>query len=210
MTTIAEIAAAHIAEIAALDPIAATLWGIPDFDDRLPDLSPGGLEARAECERRTLSALGAIAPTDAEERIAAGVMRERLEASLALYDAGEEFRSIRVLAQPAGLGAAVLRPHARVESDVGLGAIAAPLLAGVPPNALEQLRRHLRAEGISPAPHERKARCRPVRRSLRRRGRAPRRSPPPRSSPASSPATRAARAPPHSAGGAERAGRAYV
>ncbi|MGH9055933.1 MAG: DUF885 domain-containing protein [Acidimicrobiales bacterium] len=102
MASVLEIANTYIEEMASLDPIAATFWGVPGHDDLLPDLSPEGVEARGDLERRTLRALGAPENEGAEERIAAEVMAERLEASLVLHDTGEDFRSLRVLHSPQG------------------------------------------------------------------------------------------------------------
>jgi uncharacterized protein (DUF885 family) len=102
MVSVAELADTYITRMAASDPIEATAWGVPGHDDRLPDLSPAGLEERAELQRTTLAALlAAPKPTDAD-RIAADVMAERLSASLALHEAGDDFRSVRVLHSPQG------------------------------------------------------------------------------------------------------------
>ncbi len=100
MTSVWEVANTYIEEMAAADPISATSWGVRGHDDRLPDLSPTGIEERARLERRTLDALAA-APKDTDgDRIAAEVMSERLQASLDLHDAGDDFLTLRVLASP--------------------------------------------------------------------------------------------------------------
>ncbi len=100
MGSVSDVADSYIREIARLDPVAATAWGIAGYDERLPDLSPAGIAERSELQRTTLTAL-AGSPTDSEaDRIAAAVMRERLQSSLALDEAGEEYRSVRVLHSP--------------------------------------------------------------------------------------------------------------
>lgn len=100
MVSVTELADSYITRMAALDPIDATAWGVPGYDDRLPDLSPAGLEERAELQRTTLAAvMAAPKPTDAD-RVAAEVMAERLSTSLALHDAGDAYRSVRVLRSP--------------------------------------------------------------------------------------------------------------
>jgi hypothetical protein len=43
MASVNEIATTYIEQMAEHDPIDATAWGIPGYDDRLPDLSPTGL-----------------------------------------------------------------------------------------------------------------------------------------------------------------------
>ncbi len=100
MVGVNEIADAYIEQMAASDPIAATSWGVDGHDDRLPDLSPAGLEERADIARSVLALL-ATTPTDTDaERIAAEVMAERVGADLDMHAAGEDFRSLRVLASP--------------------------------------------------------------------------------------------------------------
>jgi len=102
MPTVAEIASDYIDEMAAADPIDATSWGLPGHDDRLPDLSPPGLEARAEIQRRTLAALATAESAGDGDRIAARVMAERLESGLLLHDSGDELRALRVIHSPQG------------------------------------------------------------------------------------------------------------
>ena len=102
MPTVAEIASDYIDEMAAADPIDATSWGLPGHDDRLPDLSPSGLEARAEIQRRTLAALATAESAGDGDRIAARVMAERLESGLLLHDSGDELRALRVIHSPQG------------------------------------------------------------------------------------------------------------
>jgi uncharacterized protein (DUF885 family) len=102
MVSVAELADTYITRMAAIDPIEATAWGVPGHDDRLPDLSPAGLDERAELQRTTLAALVAAPKATEADRIAADVMAERLSSSLALHDAGDAFRSVRVLSSPQG------------------------------------------------------------------------------------------------------------
>jgi uncharacterized protein (DUF885 family) len=99
MASVREVADNYIEEMAALDPVAATSWGVPGHDDRLPDLSPDGYAARAELQRRVRSELAGfdVSPT---ERTAADVMEERLQADLDLYEAGDHYRALRVIFSP--------------------------------------------------------------------------------------------------------------
>jgi len=87
-----------IDEMAELDPLAATYLGIAGFDHLMTDFSPAGHDARAEHAARTLGALNALIPTDDADRLAAGVLRNDLELSVAEHAAGEHLRSIRVIA----------------------------------------------------------------------------------------------------------------
>ena len=58
----------YVEDVVALDPLTATLAGIPGHDDRhLPDLSPSGYDAREELNRRALAEVAAIEPTDERE-----------------------------------------------------------------------------------------------------------------------------------------------
>src|SRR5580704_481295 len=100
MASVEQVADMYIAQIAAHDPISATSWGIPGYDDRLPDLSPAGLEGRADLQRTALRDL-AKAPQGTEgDRIGAEVMAERLGARLELHEAGDDLRPLRVLHSP--------------------------------------------------------------------------------------------------------------
>src|SRR4051794_24715428 len=60
----------YVEDLVALDPLTATFAGIPGHDDRLPDLSPSGHDAREELSRRALAEVAAIEPTDERARIA--------------------------------------------------------------------------------------------------------------------------------------------
>jgi uncharacterized protein (DUF885 family) len=100
VVTVREIADGYITRMAAIDPLAATAWGVPGYDDRLPDLSPAGLAERADLQRTTLAAIRAAPQGTEGDRIAADVMTERLSTSLELHDAGDQYRSIRVLHSP--------------------------------------------------------------------------------------------------------------
>lgn len=87
-----------IDEQAALDPLAATYFGIPGYDHLMTDFSPSGHDARADHASRTLASLNTLTPTDDADRLAAGVLRNDLELTVAEHAAGEHLRSIRVIA----------------------------------------------------------------------------------------------------------------
>lgn len=97
----------YVDAAARLNPILATALGLPDGRDRLPDLSPAGAEAVAGLQRATLAELtaveaaaGGVEGLPALERRCARLLRERLEASLALYDAGEGLREVSTMFSP--------------------------------------------------------------------------------------------------------------
>jgi len=85
---------------AALDPVTATFEGIPGHDDRLTDYSPDGVAERLDHARTVLRHLGGTEVGTDTDRTAATVLREFLEAELALGDAGEDFRALRVIGSP--------------------------------------------------------------------------------------------------------------
>jgi uncharacterized protein (DUF885 family) len=102
MAGVRETADTYIEDMAVADPIAATAWGVAGHDDRLPDLSPIGLEARADLQRRALAVLDAAERSTEADRIAAEVMAERLGADLELHASGDDLRSLRVIHSPPG------------------------------------------------------------------------------------------------------------
>jgi uncharacterized protein (DUF885 family) len=95
-----DLADAYVERFAALDPLTATGEGITGHDHEMTDYSPDGIEERAEHDRATLRALRATTIASDGDRIAAGVLRERLELSLEEHDAGERLRDVRILGSP--------------------------------------------------------------------------------------------------------------
>jgi uncharacterized protein (DUF885 family) len=100
MSEVYEIADQYVLAYAALDPIAATDAGIAGHDHELTDFSPAGGEARNQLDRDTLVALRGAERVDDRDRIAADVMSERLEVAMALHDAAEELRALRIIGSP--------------------------------------------------------------------------------------------------------------
>jgi uncharacterized protein (DUF885 family) len=97
-----ELSDRYVERFAALDPLVATGEGIGGHDHEMTDYSPDGAAERAEHDRATLRALDALNPEDQDDgdRIAAEVLRERLELALVEHDAGERLRDLRVLGSP--------------------------------------------------------------------------------------------------------------
>ncbi|MEJ5222763.1 MAG: DUF885 family protein, partial [Tepidiforma sp.] len=89
MTRIYDIASQFVDELAAADPVAATMMGVPGHDDRLTDYSPEGYAALASLRKRYRGLLEAAEPADDRDRIARDGMLDYLELRDALDDAGE-------------------------------------------------------------------------------------------------------------------------
>jgi uncharacterized protein (DUF885 family) len=76
------------------------MLGTHPGDDRVPDLSPTGQDALDELARDTLAALPTAAVTDDDDRRCARLLRERLEAQLAVSESGEHLRAVRNIFGP--------------------------------------------------------------------------------------------------------------
>ncbi|NVI92684.1 DUF885 domain-containing protein, partial [Actinomadura sp. BRA 177] len=88
MTALDDLAGRYTDAFAALDPCLAALMGIAGQEARLTDYGPDGAAARAELSRRTLAELGRVPVAGDAGRVAAAVLRERLEVEVALDEAG--------------------------------------------------------------------------------------------------------------------------
>ncbi|GHF37443.1 hypothetical protein GCM10018790_13850 [Kitasatospora xanthocidica] len=104
LMTARRIADDHVARVAAHDPVTSALLGLAPGDDRMPDLSPDGIEQEAGLARETLVRLdalpGAGPDADPAELACARLLRERLAAELRVHEAGEHFRAVRNLHAP--------------------------------------------------------------------------------------------------------------
>lgn len=90
----------YVRRLADLDTVVATSLGTHPGDDRVPDLSPEGVEAADDLARTTLSALADADEADDDDRRCARLLRERLEAQLAASGAGEHLRTVRNIFGP--------------------------------------------------------------------------------------------------------------
>jgi len=95
-----QIADSYVEQWAELDPVGATYTGISGYDDVLPDLSPAGITARVELDRRTLAALAATEPANDAGRVAADSMTERLGLHVEQYEAGLVDGRLNVISSP--------------------------------------------------------------------------------------------------------------
>jgi uncharacterized protein (DUF885 family) len=85
----------YLTRWAALDPVAAGMRGLSGSFGAATDYGPDGYAARAELISRTLAALAGLPVADDAGRLAALVLRERLEAQAAWHAAGEPLRELR-------------------------------------------------------------------------------------------------------------------
>ncbi len=69
---------AYVEDCCALSPVTATFIGVTGYDDRLPDLSPAGWDAREALTDRAYAAVAAATPVDEREAVARDAFLERL------------------------------------------------------------------------------------------------------------------------------------
>jgi uncharacterized protein (DUF885 family) len=94
------VADAYVARVAELDPLTATLVGLPGRDHEMTDLSPAGHEARANLDRATLRELDGLEPMDDVDRVTLAAMRERLGLAVELHESGEPLAELNNIASP--------------------------------------------------------------------------------------------------------------
>ncbi len=100
MTAVFGLCDDYVTRSAALDPVAAGMQGLIGVFGAATDYSPDGFAARAELIAATLAALEPMSLTSAADRLAAGFLRERLQAQLAWHQLNEPLRLVRA---PIGL-----------------------------------------------------------------------------------------------------------
>jgi uncharacterized protein (DUF885 family) len=116
---------AFVDQYADLNPLAATSLGLPKHQDELPDLSPAGQDALDDLYRTTLARLDGLEQlagpggfADADERRCARLLRERLEARLAVSAAGEHLREMsNIFGPPQSMRGSFLLMPARSADD---------------------------------------------------------------------------------------------
>ncbi|QCX28253.1 DUF885 domain-containing protein [Nocardioides jishulii] len=91
------LADAYVDDYAALDPVAATYFGVEGHDHSLTDLSPDGFAAREELADRAFAAVESATPSDAREAVARDAFLERLGLQRALSAAGYERSDFSVI-----------------------------------------------------------------------------------------------------------------
>jgi uncharacterized protein (DUF885 family) len=85
----------YVTRWAALDPVAAGMQGLAGAFGAATDYGPEGYAAQAELITATLAALEPMDIASDADRLAAGFLRERLEAQLAWYQLDEPLRLVR-------------------------------------------------------------------------------------------------------------------
>jgi len=126
MSRVFEIADQYVDEMAGLDPELATSLGIAGYEREMPDLSPDGAAAMAALNRRTVGELESSEVEGERDRIARDFMQERLTTQLALHDAKEHLREVRIIASPMG-SARTIFDQMQKESEEDWSNIAARL-----------------------------------------------------------------------------------
>ncbi|WP_402464345.1 DUF885 domain-containing protein [Isoptericola aurantiacus] len=104
-TALDAVADAYVRDAAALEPIAATMMGLPGHDHELPDYSPAGHDARADLDRALLRRLDELeasgeAPVDDVDRVTLAAMRERVGLAVEQHDAGDPQASLNNIESP--------------------------------------------------------------------------------------------------------------
>ena len=93
--SVRDIADRYVDALTDLDPILATSLGVRPGEDGLPDLSPAGQQAADDLARKTLGNLGTVTgDLSGDERRCGRLLRERLEAGLAMSEHGEHLRAV--------------------------------------------------------------------------------------------------------------------
>jgi uncharacterized protein (DUF885 family) len=83
------------------DPIAATYAGVSKYDEQLTDYSPEGYERRATIERDERDRMAASEPETRSEGVTKRLVLERIDVSLASYEAGDHFYELSHIFSPA-------------------------------------------------------------------------------------------------------------
>jgi uncharacterized protein (DUF885 family) len=99
-TAVDAVAERYLDEFAALDPCAATEFGIAGHDGEITDYSPDAVSARADAARNALRELSGVAPVDDVDRVTVAAMQERLGVAVELHDAGLDVGELNVIASP--------------------------------------------------------------------------------------------------------------
>lgn len=90
----------YIRDYAALDPTAATDWGLPADPSALPDMSPEGLAERASLDSDFLKSLTSMPIKDEVDEVTASALRDRLTIAALLHDTHEDAAELNNLASP--------------------------------------------------------------------------------------------------------------
>lgn len=99
-TAVDAVAESFLVAAATLDPLMATNIGLNGYDERMPDLSPDGIEAQAELGRRTETELRTAIATDDVDKVTVAAMLERLAVQAELDATGARLSELNILSSP--------------------------------------------------------------------------------------------------------------
>ena len=100
-TAVDAVAERYLDTLVALDPCAATAFGIAGVGpDDITDYSPDGVAARADAARAALRELAGTAPVDDTDRVTVAAMQERLGTAVEMHDAGLDLGELNVIDSP--------------------------------------------------------------------------------------------------------------
>ncbi|HEX8304164.1 MAG TPA: DUF885 domain-containing protein [Jatrophihabitans sp.] len=99
-TPVDALAERHLDAQLELDPLAATFFGVPGYDDRMSDLSPDGLQAQADLNRQTLRELRQATSVDETDKVTIAAMTERLTVLDDLHEQGMSLSELNNIASP--------------------------------------------------------------------------------------------------------------
>ncbi|MDQ2836641.1 MAG: DUF885 domain-containing protein [Actinomycetota bacterium] len=99
-TAVDALADSYLSAAATLDPLMATNIGLKGYDDRLPDLSPDGLQAVDDLNRRTEADLDRVSPVDDNDKVTIAALRERLSVAIEVHASGAPLSELNIIASP--------------------------------------------------------------------------------------------------------------
>ena len=94
------VADAYVETLGRLSPSFRTMLGLEGDESELDDFSPAGLASQDAERTAVLGKLSRIKPEDDVDVITQAAMRERLALEGELYDSGEQFADLNVIASP--------------------------------------------------------------------------------------------------------------
>ncbi len=100
MTEVFSLADRIVEETAAAHPLMATFMGVPGYDHLGSDWSHAAESARHGQALAWLVELDGLRVHNDDDRVAAAVLRERIGAGIAMFEASEHLRDINVLGSP--------------------------------------------------------------------------------------------------------------
>ena len=90
----------YVETMCRLDPLLATYLGAAGHDAQMTDLSPAGVDERADAGRALLRELDGLEPADEVDEVTVAAMRERLGLEIEIHDAGLAYGELNVIASP--------------------------------------------------------------------------------------------------------------